>query len=394
MKKSSRFRRFVGCTLFIATAILLLPAVVPAQQQFITPPRVVRITSPANHATFFAPVDIPIFAYVGEGLDSPYAPNAGSRFTNVDFYAGTTFLGHGNNLGSMTQPPPFAMYRLANPHLGSVWCFVWTNPPPATNIALTAVATGRNPNVLLGGTISRTSAPVYINIFLTVTNPNPVDVVSIVATDPIAVSGTNTSWIWSGDTNATPCWTNWPPQHWGSFTNWGPKDGLFTLRRFGDVSADLTVNFNIGGTASNGVDYAAISNSVTIPAGRAYGLIPIVPIDTNPFPKTAILTLIPDTNQPPDYVSGYPRWAEVLILPDWPRPIPLPYLLADSTFHLSATGPDGAWFTVQNSADLQNWTAIGTNQIVNGSIDFLDPGAPANQNGFYSAVPYIGTPPQ
>ena len=37
----------------------------------------VRIISPANHAVFFAPVDIPIFAYV---VDSPYT-------TNVEFYA-------------------------------------------------------------------------------------------------------------------------------------------------------------------------------------------------------------------------------------------------------------------------------------------------------------------
>jgi hypothetical protein len=392
MKKSSRFRLFVGCALFIATATLISPT--PVSAQFITPPRVVRITSPPNHATFFTPVDIPIFAFVGEGIDSPYAPGAGSRFTNVDFYAGTNLLGRGNNLGSMTQPPPFAMYRLANPRLGSVWCFVWTNPPPATNIALTAVATGRNPNTLEGGTISRTSAPVYINIVLCVTNPNPVDVVSIVASDPIAVSGTNVSWIWSDETNATPAWTNWPPAHWQSFTNWGPKDGLFTLRRFGDVSSSLNVNFNIGGTASNGVDYAAISNSVTIPAGRAYGLIPIVPIDTNPYPKTVILTLIPDTNQPPDYLLGFPRQAEVLILHEWLRPIPLPYLLADGTFHLNAAGPDGAWFTTQCSTDLLNWTTLGTNQVVNGSINSLDPGAPANQTGYYRAVPYIGTPPQ
>ena len=316
--------------LFVAMVILLLPTLVSAQ--FITPLRAVRITSPPNHATFFAPVDIPIFAFVGEGLDISYQPGTHSPFTNVDFYANAIFLGHGVNLGSMSQPPPLAMYRLANPRLDSVWCLVWTNPMPGTNIALTAVASGRNPNTLEGGIIYRTSAPVYINVFLSVTNPNPLDVVSIVASDPIAISGTNVSWIWSDETNATPAWTGWPPVHWQTFTNWGPKDGLFTIRRFGDASYPLTVNYNIGGTASNGVDYAAISNSVTIPAGRAYVLVPIVPIDTNPYPKTVILTLNPDTNQPPDYLLGFPRWAEVLILHDWPRPIPLPYLLADGTF--------------------------------------------------------------
>ena len=392
MRKLLVVRWFTSCAGVIALVISSL--IIPASAQIITPFRSVRITSPPNHATFFAPVDIPIFAYTGLGLDSPYGPGAGTAdiFTNVEFYANGTDLGPGINLGSMTRPPTYALAGTPIRRLGNVWCLVWTNPAPGTNIALTAVATGRDPSPLVKNTISRTSAPVYINVLIAVTNPNPVDVVSIVASDPVAVSSTNTSWIWSGETNATPSWTNWPPANWGSFTNWGPKDGLFTIRRFGDATSALTVNFHIGGTASNGVDYAMISNSITIPAGRAYGLIPIVPIDTNPFPKTVILTLLPNTNEPPQYVLGFPRQAEVLVLHEWLRPFPLPYLLADGTFHVNSAGPDGAWFIVQNSVDLQNWTPISTNQIINGSIDFLDPGASANQNGFYEAVPYIGTP--
>ena len=94
------------------------------------------------------------------------------------------------------------------------------------------------------------------------------------ATDPIAIAGTNAYWTWPGMTNPIPTWTNWPPPHFQAFTNWGPKNALFTVRRFGDVSSNLTVNYNISGSASNGVDYATLTNFVTVPAGEAYALIP------------------------------------------------------------------------------------------------------------------------
>src|SRR5215469_15372186 len=59
---------------------------------------VVRIVSPANHAVFFAPVDIPIFAYV--------RPEPNVTFTNVEFYAGSVDLGKGIKLGSTNSPKP------------------------------------------------------------------------------------------------------------------------------------------------------------------------------------------------------------------------------------------------------------------------------------------------
>jgi len=346
----------------------------------------VIITSPANRATFYAPVDIPIFAYV-RLVDV--------TSTKVEFYAGTNDLGRGFDLGSAILPPSpiYANFVLSKPitRLGSVYCLVWTNAP-AGAYALTAVVSGYNAlNPLRPISLSRTSAPVNITILTSTTNTNPTDVVSLVATDPIAIAGTN-SCVWPGMTNATPAWTNWPPPSWQSFTNWGPKDALFTVRRFGNASEAITVNYNIGGTASNGVDYAALPGYVTIPAGGAYALIPIVPIDTNNFPKTVILTLTQSTNTPPDYVVGFPPRAAALILRAWPRP--LPFLLPDGRFHLNATGPDGAWFCVQYSTDLMNWSSVSTNQVFQGSIDFVDPDAPNNSMRFYRAAPQAGPPPQ
>jgi len=345
----------------------------------------VRITSPANHAVFYAPVDIPIFAYAvaidNVGVDTP---------TNVEFFAGTMDLGRGFDLGSTTVRPPIGLadFVTTQPILrraGSVYCLVWTNAP-AGSYALTAVRAGS-----FG--LSRTSAPVNLTILAATTNSNPTDVVSIVATDPIAIAGTN-SWVWLGMTNAAPAWTNWPPRHWQSFTNWGPKDALFTVRRFGDVSAAVTVNYNIGGNATNGVDYAGLPGYVTIPAGGAYALIPIVPTETNTYPKTVLLALAADTNMPPDYVVGIPSHATALILHDWLSP--WAFMLPDGEFHFNASGtnggPDGAWFSIQNSSDLQNWSSVSTNQIFQSSIDFIDPDAPNNSLRFYRTLPVTNTP--
>lgn len=354
-------------------------------QPFLPTAPAVRIISPANHAVFFTPVDIPIFAYA-------YPPPVDEiTFTNLDFFTNGVYLGTGMNLGrtNALPKPIYGNFVLARPvpRLGAVYCLVWTNAPAGT-YALTAIAKGHGLLV----SESRTSAPVNITILTSTTNSNPTDRVSIVATDPIAIAGTNVSWVWPGVTNATPAWTNWPPPRWENFTNWGPKDALFTVRRFGNAGADLTVNFNTGGTASNGVDYATLTNFVTIPAGEAYALIPIVPIDngaTN-FAKTVILTLTPASG----YVVGIPSRAAALILDSWPRP--LPFLLPDGSFHFNASGtygaPDGAWFAVQNSSDLQNWSPVSTNQSFQGSIDFVDPDAPNNASGFYRILPLTNTP--
>ncbi|HEY1717621.1 MAG TPA: hypothetical protein VGH42_04905 [Verrucomicrobiae bacterium] len=353
----------------------------------------VRITSPQDHATFFAPVDIPVFAYVHGAV----AEEGGdATLTNVEFFAGTNDLGRGFNLGvtNSSLRPVYANFVIGKPvaRLGSIYCLVWTNAS-AGSYSLTAVASGHYFTLPVSpGVVTRTSAPVNITILASTTNANPTDIVSIVATDPIAIAGTNSSWIWAGMTNAIPAWANWPPPYFQSFTNWGPKNAIFTVRRFGDAGADLTVNYNIGGTAGNGVDYATLTNSVTIPAGEAYALIPIVPIDngaTN-FSKTVILTLTPDASTSPNYVLGIPRSAEALILDNWRRP--LPFLLPDGSFHVNATGPDGAWFSVQSSSDLQNWTSVSTNQAFQGSIDFIDPDAPDNSSQFYRALPVTNTP--
>jgi len=348
----------------------------------------VRIISPPNHAVFRAPADIPIFAFVVDAADT----------TNVAFYANSNFLGNGLSLGTTNHPavtalPNVVWTALPTVRLTAEYCFVWTNVSPGS-YSLTAVAKQRVSPIVTNDFIYRTSAPVIITVLAVPPPPtNTLDVVSIVATDPIAIVGTN-SWIWPGQTNPIPAWTNWPPPISVPATNWGPKDALFPVRRLGSVTSALTVTYGVSGTASNGVDYAMLPGSVTIPSGEMYGLIPVVPIDHGaPYlTKTVILTLTASAAATPSYIIGAPPSAEAVIIHAWPRPLPL--LLPDGTFHLNTPGPDGAWFAVESSPDLINWTPICTNQVVQGSIDFVDANAPANTHLFYQAVPQATAPTQ
>src|SRR5262249_50134721 len=150
-------------------------------------------------------------------------------------------------------------------------------------------------------------------------------------------------------------------------------------------------NYAIGGTASNGVDYVALPGSVTVPAGERSAQITVVPIEDGPpdITSTVILKLLPaaDTN----YIVGFPPKAAAIIL-DSNRPTLTSSVLPDLSFHMNATGPDGAWFHIESSSDLVNWTTLCTNQVVNGSIDFIDPDAQNNQSHFYRAVPEAGPP--
>ena len=329
-------------------------------------PPVVRITSPPNGAFFRSPVNVPLYAY---------AHDRDGTVTSVEFFEGTNSLGLGQGLCVTAWP-------------GSVLCptnifvLVWSNPPVGS-YALTAVATDNDG----ASNVSR-----IVNITIVPGEPPPTNrppVVSIIASDPLAIEGTN-CWPWLGLSTVQPTWSNWMNggiAGWQFFTNCGPKNASFTVRRYGDTNDDLTVGYAIAGSATNGVDYVPLSGSVTIPAGERRADIVVVPIDDGPpdLNSTVVLKLMSNTN----YVLGFPRSAAALIL-DQGAPHIGEGMLSDDTFHLSSAGPDGAWFHIDFSTDLVNWTTICTNQVVNGSIDFIDPDAASNPSRFYRTVPIQG----
>ena len=348
-------------------------AVLPAPPVTNYPP-VVRIISPANGSIFHGPLDLPLFAW---------AADRDGLVTGVEFFTNGVDLGPGHLLCSPPMPGgPTPMICSSN-----LFTLVWSNAAPGDYL-LTAVATDN-------GGASTVSFPVKIGILPPPPPPtNRPPIVSIVTLDPIAIEGTN-CWPWLGLANVTPSWTNWTATGAACrfFTNCGPKNALFAVRRFGDTNDALTVTYQIGGTATNGVDYVALLGVVTIPAGERRALIPLVPLDDGPpdINSTVVLKLNVSSNTPPDYLLGYPRAAAALIIDSaWPRPVTA--MLPDKCFHLSATGPDGAWFQVQFSSDLLNWNSVCTAQVINGAIDFVDPDAQSEQVRFYRAMPQTGPP--
>ena len=74
----------------------------------------------------------------------------------------------------------------------------------------------------------------------------------------------------------------------------GLDTGTFTVSRDGTTTAPLTVNYAVGGTAINGMDYQLLSGSLTISAGQASGTIVVTPIDDSLFEgnETVIVKLI------------------------------------------------------------------------------------------------------
>ena len=73
----------------------------------------------------------------------------------------------------------------------------------------------------------------------------------------------------------------------------GSNPGAFMVTRTGDASNAITVNYSVGGTAIDGIDYQGLSGAVAIPAGAVSATIPVVP---NPSlsaatSSTVVLTL-------------------------------------------------------------------------------------------------------
>jgi len=76
----------------------------------------------------------------------------------------------------------------------------------------------------------------------------------------------------------------------------GSASGKFTFTRTGDLSAALTVNYTLGGSAANGTDYDALPGFVTIPAGNASADVTLHPIDDSIAEGTENVSLALTTN--------------------------------------------------------------------------------------------------
>jgi len=311
---------------------------------------------PTNGQTFTAPANIGVHALV----------------TDSNLVNAVQYFANGASIGIVTNA---SGVLLTNTTAGNPFFMDWSNVPPG-DYALQAVASDN-------AGLTATSAPVDIFVL---TSPPPV--VTIYAPDPVAVEGTNyPAWLAPAATTASNYWS-------------GTNTATFLVRRDSGTNVDLTVDYAIGGTASNGVDYVTIPNSVTIPAGQRYALITIVPLDdannTNRY-DTVVLSLLAlptSFDSPLAYSIGSPGRAGAVILEDNILPItrPLVHSLTDNVIHISLPATNGMNFCLEVTTNYINWTSICTNTVLKGSAQFVDPDGSVNPNLFYRIVP-VAQPP-
>jgi hypothetical protein len=129
--------------------------------------------------------------------------------------------------------------------------------------------------------------------------------------------------------------------------------GVFTVSRSGgDISSSLPVNYTVGGTASNGIDYQTIPVSITISAGSPTANISVTPIDDAVVEanETVVLTLVSD----PTYTVGSPNSASVTITDNDAPPA-----------SIAITSPKGGeTWRIKNNKTI-TWTSSGVTGNVN-----------------------------
>jgi hypothetical protein len=119
-------------------------------------------------------------------------------------------------------------------------------------------------------------------------------------------------------------------------TEAGPTTGTIAVTRTGSTTSALTVLYTVGGTATAGSDYVALSGTVTIPAGAASATITVTPInDTLVEPsETAIVTLAANSA----YAVGSPASATVTITSDDGGGAPAEIIIDNGTVGATFTG--------------------------------------------------------
>jgi Calx-beta domain-containing protein len=183
------------------------------------------------------------------------------------------------------------------------------------------------------------------------------------------------------------------------------RNGSFIISRQGYSTSALTVPYQIGGSALNGVDYQTLPGFVTLGAGTNGGvMINIVPInDSIPERTEAVgLTILspPIDVYPPPYLVANPRSAGVGIrdklrfgqmdrLPGGIAVVPVPPVQVVNSTSAITTNTAPCWI-IEASADLIQWEQIGTSDAAEaaGEVnEFIDVEAASYPQRFYRMRP-------
>ena len=150
----------------------------------------------------------------------------------------------------------------------------------------------------------------------------------------------------------------------------GPTSGRFTFSRTGNTASALTVRYTVDGLAAADVDYVALPDSVTIPAGASQTTLDVVPIDDviSEGDETVVLSLQADE----EYSIGAPGGSMVTIKSDDAPPDLIVSMLTPP-----AVGGAGAPLTITEATKNQGTgvagdSATGFYLSANGLLDASD----------------------
>ena len=131
-------------------------------------------------------------------------------------------------------------------------------------------------------------------------------------------------------------------------------DGVFTVTRGGPTDDALTVSYTVGGDATAGSDYVALSGSVTIPAGAASAIVTVTPLDDTETEgsEDVTLTVIDGT----DYVARSPATATIAILDA--AAVVVSVLAGDGIAVEGSVPTDEGVFTLTRTGSTANATAV------------------------------------
>jgi hypothetical protein len=155
----------------------------------------------------------------------------------------------------------------------------------------------------------------------------------------------------------------------------GLDTGEFTFSRFGTTNTAVTVFYNVSGTASNGVDYVGITNSIVIPAGSLIAKQPIVPIDDALVEGTETITLTLQADLA--YKLGTPTNGTVIIKDDEPTLT----ISAVGTNVLEGSGSNGVFRVTRTGNPKYDFTAF---IAIGGSATFGVDYPPFTTNIFFN----------
>ena len=186
-------------------------------------------------------------------------------------------------------------------------------------------------------------------------------------------------------------------------TNGTSVPGAFRITRTANLDVEVTVAYEVGGSATPGDDYAELSGSVTIPAGVASADVSVAPVDDSILesPESVTLTILPPVcvaifPPPPEcYTIGLPASASVTILDDEipPPPPTVTFNLGQDTTVFGLPARVNGSFTAASANGYITSYAVRVDGVVRFSaqIDYVQPPEPGTPFEFSFSVTNLTT---